>query len=224
MPEALLTPPVAIELDAATLAIRLAMAMGFGLFIAAVFAASQRRPPGQALPLITTLVLLTMLVAMTTIVIGDSVARAFGLVGALSIVRFRTVVDDTRDTSFVIFAVVVGMALGSGHVTVCLIGVPMVSAIAFALSAIGNKTSTAHAEDRRLEIRLAAGRDPDALLANVFDQHLRSHKLRSVISARQGAALDVVYMVRLRESAGFLALVKAINALEGVQSVDLRES
>ena len=50
---------------------------------------------------------------MVTQVIGDNVARAFSLVGALSIVRFRTVVRDTQDTAFVIFAVVVGMAVGA---------------------------------------------------------------------------------------------------------------
>src|ERR1043166_7516365 len=61
-----------------------------------------------------TLVLLSILIAMVTQVIGDSVARAFSLVGALSIVRFRTVVRDTQDTAFVIFAVVVGMAAGGG--------------------------------------------------------------------------------------------------------------
>src|SRR5678816_3424027 len=60
-----------------------------------------------------TLVLLSVLIALVTGVIGDSVARAFSLVGALSIVRFRTVVRDTQDTAYVIFAVVVGMAIGA---------------------------------------------------------------------------------------------------------------
>ena len=52
---------------------------------------------------------------MVTQVIGDNVARAFSLVGALSIVRFRTVVRDTQDTAYVIFAVAVGMAVGANH-------------------------------------------------------------------------------------------------------------
>ena len=62
-----------------------------------------------------TLVLLSILIAMVTQVIGDNVARAFSLVGALSIVRFRTVVRDTQDTAYVIFAVAVGMAVGAAH-------------------------------------------------------------------------------------------------------------
>src|SRR2546430_13730647 len=62
-----------------------------------------RRPPRSTLFPYTTLF-------RSTQVIGDNVARAFSLVGALSIVRFRTVVRDTQDTAYVIFAVVVGMA------------------------------------------------------------------------------------------------------------------
>ena len=59
--------------------------------------------------------LLSILIAMVTQVIGDNIARAFSLVGALSIVRFRTVVRDTQDTAFVIFAVAVGMAMGANN-------------------------------------------------------------------------------------------------------------
>jgi hypothetical protein len=204
-----------------TLLVRLLSAAAFGAFIGGVYAVSQRRPPGMALPLITTLVLLTMLVAMTTIVIGDSIARAFGLVGALSIVRFRTVVEDTRDTSFVIFAVVVGMALGAGNVLICLIGVPLVSAIAIGLSFIGQIVPSAG--QRRLEIRVGAGREPEQLLAGILTQHLRSFQLASVVSARQGAALDLIYRVQLRDTQGALPLVKAITSLEGVQNVELKE-
>ncbi len=57
--------------------------------------------------------LLAVLIAMVTQVIGDNVALAFSLVGALAIVRFRTVVRDTQDTAFVMLSVVVGMAVGA---------------------------------------------------------------------------------------------------------------
>lgn len=209
------------ELEAGTLSLRLGLAMLFGLIIAGVFAISQKRTARETVPMITTLVLLTMLVAMTTIVIGDSVARAFGLVGALSIVRFRTVVEDTRDTSFVIFAVVTGMAMGAGHLIVCLIGVPLVSLVAISLGALGR--SVIGATTQRLEIRIGAGRDPSTMFNTVFDEHLASFALHSVVSARQGASIDVIYRVRMKHSDGMFPLLKAIQSIEGVQSVDMRD-
>jgi hypothetical protein len=221
MPEWLQSSVAAPEIALPALAARLVIALGVGLFIAGVFAVSQRRPAGEAMPLIVTLVLLTILVAMTTIVIGDSIARAFGLVGALSIVRFRTVVDDTRDTSFVIFAVVVGMAIGAGNLRICLVGVPLVSLAAIGLSFVGGTYSAA--SSKRLEVRVGAGRDLEPLLANMLREHTRSWKLETVASARQGAAVDLVYLVRLPTDAGMLPLVKAVHALEGVQNVELKD-
>ena len=58
------------------------------------------------------LVLLTMIVSIVMLVIGDNIVTAFGLLGALAIVRFRNVLKDTRDTVFVFLALVIGMAVG----------------------------------------------------------------------------------------------------------------
>jgi len=67
-----------------------------------------------------TLDLMTPIVAMVMMIIGNSLARAFALVGALSIICFRTVVKDTKDTTFVFFSVGCWHGLGnielfSGH-------------------------------------------------------------------------------------------------------------
>ena len=223
MTEWLQSPPVSPDLDGTTMAWRLLAAALFGLLVAGVYAATQRRATGSLFSLATTLVLLTILVAMTTIVIGDSVARAFGLVGALSIVRFRTVVDDTRDTSFVIFAVVVGMALGSGHYLVCCVGVPVVTVVAVGMSGLGRAVATSSVT-RRLEVRVGLGHDPAILLEPALRPWLRSWSLVSIVSARQGAALNLVDQVRLKDAAMMLALVKSVHALEGVQAVELKEA
>lgn len=98
-------------------------ALVLGYLVVSIYSWTHHRNTAPAESFLTTLVLLTVIIAMSTQVIGDNVARAFSLVGALSIVRFRTVVQDTRDTAFVIFAVVVGMAVGAGHLTVALIGI-----------------------------------------------------------------------------------------------------
>ena len=116
------------------LAVRLVLAALLGAAVAAVYALTRKKTRTEAAPFSATLVLLTVLIALVTQVIGNSVARAFSLVGALSIVRFRTVVDDTRDTSFVIFAVAVGMAVGAGSPALALVGIPVVGLTAAVLA------------------------------------------------------------------------------------------
>lgn len=215
--------PTAGEISPQTLAVRLVVAMLLGLVIAAVYFGSQRRLAGEAAVLMTTIVLLTVLVAMTTLVIGDSVARAFGLVGALSIVRFRTVVDDTRDTAFVIFAVVVGMAVGAGLVTVALVGIPVVALVAFGMGAAGPLLGSRRTV-QKLEVRLANDRDPAQLLGSAFDRHLRQYRLTAATTAKQGTSIDLQYAVQLRGKNGeCLDLLRALQQTEGVQSVELHD-
>ena len=114
----------------ADLAIRLIVAVLLGAGVAGVYRAT-RGSTGASPTFPITLVLLSVLIAMVTQVIGDNVARAFSLVGALSIVRFRTVVRDTQDTAFVIFAVVIGMAVGARDLIVAGIGIVIVGGAAF---------------------------------------------------------------------------------------------
>ena len=61
------------------------------------------------------LVLITMVVSLVMHVIGDNIVTAFGLIGALAIIRFRNVLKDTRDTVFIFYALVLGMAIGNGQ-------------------------------------------------------------------------------------------------------------
>src|SRR3954463_13794949 len=130
--------------------IRLIVAMVLGGIVAFVY--RHTRAPHEVAPSFPiTLVLLSILIAMVTQVIGDNVARAFSLVGALSIVRFRTVVRDTQDTAFVICAVAVGMAVGANHPLVAVSGIAVVALAAWVMSRSGSQ-ATAAADSYRLEV------------------------------------------------------------------------
>lgn len=68
------------------------------------------------------LVMLTVLTSMVMTVIGNNVALSLGMVGALSIVRFRTAIKDSRDTAYIFWAIIVGICCGVGDFTVAGIG------------------------------------------------------------------------------------------------------
>jgi len=211
--DALLTPEV--------LAFRLALAAVLGVAVAVVYALTRKKTRSEAGPFFATLVLLTVLIALVTQVIGDSPARAFSLVGALSIVRFRTIVDDTRDTAFVIFAVAVGMAAGAGFFAMALVGIPVVGLTAALLALWGGTGAVAHPS--RLVVRVALGVDPQALLGPPFDKHLKEVRFQAADTAKQGAAVDYTYLVRPKPGVAAVALVGELNRVEGVQSVEWRE-
>jgi hypothetical protein len=209
----------------AVLAARLAVALVLGCVVAGVYRLTHGRSGAQSVGLTATLVLLTLLIAMLTLVIGNranSVALAFSLVGALAIVRFRTVVEDTRDTAFVIFAVAVGMAVGAGFLLIALVGIPFAALGAFLFRPPPPSASQAPV-DFTLIVRLGVGYNPDALLREPFGKYLDQWRLTGTATARQGAALDLTYVVRLHREDSAVALVTELNGLEGVQNVELRQ-
>jgi hypothetical protein len=203
------------------IAVRLVLAVVLGLGIAAVY--RRARPMNEEAESFTvTLVLLTILIAMVTQVIGDNVARAFSLVGALSIVRFRTVVRDTQDTAYVIFAVATGMALGANHPSVALCGLVIVGGAALMLRRRGVPMLPPNEPlPYELRVRLAIGKDAEELLGPVLDQYAPQRRLASVSTARQGLSLDTTYAIALHDPAQSTSLVNALNRLDGVQNVEL---
>lgn len=203
-----------------TMAVRIAAALLLGVVVALAYRMSHGNRSPNAWTLFTTIVLLSGLLAMISMVIGESVARAFGLVGALSIVRFRTVVEDTRDTAFVIFAVIVGMAVGTGLLLVAAVGVPLIGVVAVVLSRAESR-SDGRVEEMvwRLGVRLAIGHDP-ASIAPILVGRATVVGIAGVKTARQGSAVDVTYRVLVRDGDA-AALVLALNAAQGVQEVEL---
>jgi len=169
----------------------------------------------------TTLTLMAVLIAMVTQVIGDNVALAFSLVGALAIVRFRTVVRDTKDTAFVIFAVVVGMAVGAQNFWVATIGIVVAGSAAFVMAT--NSSSPDCGESLYvLTVRMGLGHEFDTGKGGILDAYLSGHQLVSVSTARQGTSVNYVVEGRLRSRESLERLVKELNRVEGVQDVRLR--
>ena len=198
---------------------RLGIAFLFGGIVALIYRGTHRSDPiTPTFP--RTLVLLSILIAMVTSVVGDNVARAFSLVGALSIVRFRTVVRDTQDTAFVIFAVIVGMAAGANHLWVAIIGMGIVAIATFILRPRGQTTLWAE-EQCEVCVRLATGSKPAETIEPAFRKHLQHFEIRAVETAKQGAALEVTYRIRFRNSSAPLELVSELSQTEGVQNVEV---
>jgi hypothetical protein len=200
--------------------VRLALSLLFGGAVSWIYCRTRKGEPiSPSFP--TTLVLLSVLIAMVTQVIGDNVARAFSLVGALSIVRFRTIVRDTQDTAYVIFAVVVGMSVGAKNPWVATIGLGVVGFAATVMMFLRPGHAIEEDPDYVLSLRVGLGQDLNKILNGQCDAHVIDRKLLSMGTGKQGISLTAIYQVRLRPGASADELVRLLNRTEGVQSVQL---
>ncbi len=80
------------------------------------------------------MIMLTMITSIVIMVIGNNLARAFGMVGAMSIIRFRTAVKDASDIMFIFFALTIGLAAGVKMYAVAIYGTLFISLIYLLIS------------------------------------------------------------------------------------------
>ena len=111
----------------------LLMALLCGLALALIYRATYKGP-SYSVSFVNALVLLCIIAALVILVIGNNIARAFGLVGAMSIIRFRTAVRDTMDMVFIFLSLAIGMACGVGLSLVAFLGVIVCGFIITAMS------------------------------------------------------------------------------------------
>ena len=117
------------------------------------------------------LVVLTVLTGTVMTVIGNNLALSLGMVGALSIVRFRTAIKDARDTMYIFWAIIVGICCGVSDFLVAGIGSAIVFAILLIFGSIKN--------DKRMLLIIRADRDlQESIQATVFNMFERRAIMR----------------------------------------------
>ena len=109
------------QLDTGTIVLRLVAATIIAAFIFLSYAISHSGSI-YSRKFNVSLAALTVITTVVMIVIGNNIALSLGMVGALSIVRFRTAIKDSRDTIYIFWAIVVGICCGAGDYLVGAIG------------------------------------------------------------------------------------------------------
>ncbi|MGN1472482.1 MAG: DUF4956 domain-containing protein, partial [Eubacteriales bacterium] len=117
------------------------------------------------------LVVLTVLTGTVMTVIGNNIALSLGMVGALSIVRFRTAVKDSRDTVYIFWTVIVGICCGVGDYLVAAVGSAIAFAVLLVLGMIKN--------DNRMLLIVRASRNRQSVIqSHIFKLFKRKAILR----------------------------------------------
>lgn len=166
------------------------------------------------------LVVLAMITTIVIIVIGNNLARAFGLVGAMSIIRFRTAVKDPMDIVFIFFSLAIGLAAGVGLAQIAIIGTLSISAVLLVMSKIGYGSH--RSDENLLQFAFSGdhnGGEPPYLA--VIKKHCRSYTMINVRSLGSSHQYEISYYVTLRDASRGNELVKTLSALDDVEKINL---
>lgn len=135
------------------------------------------------------LMALTTITTAVMIVIGNNIALSLGMVGALSIVRFRTAIKDSRDTIYIFWAIVVGICCGAGDFVVAAAGSAFTFLVLLFFGRIKNDT-------RMLLIVRASRTNEERVEAVIFQYFRRKANLR--VKNTTETSVELIYEVSKR--------------------------
>src|SRR5262245_50595530 len=157
-----------------------------------------------------TLIPMGMVTALIMLIIGSNIARAFSLVGALSVIRFRNALKETRDVSFMFLVMAIGMACGTRFYMLAIgatAALCPVLVLTFKLDLFARKVS-----ERLLRVRLPAGQDPETVFEPAFRELTQDSRLIAVESV-PGDLQEAVFTVVLRSRVTPQRLLDAVRAV-----------
>jgi uncharacterized membrane protein YhiD involved in acid resistance len=175
--------------------------------------------PGYSPSFVSSMILLTLITTMVIMIIGNNLARAFGLVGAMSIIRFRTAVKDTIDIVFIFFALGAGLAAGSSALAIAYIGTVLIGGIILVLARF--PMFGAQRREYLLQFSwLSNGDDQPPYLA-VIKRYCRRHRMVNISAPGDAERIDLSYYVQLREPEHNQRFLRELQSIPGITQVSM---
>ncbi len=165
-----------------------------------------------------TLLLVTAISAMIVLTITSNLALSLGMVGALSIVRFRTAIKDASDTAFMFWAVAAGITAGAGFYLITAIGCLFIGIVTIVAVRISKNSSKPYL----LVVRAIPGMSVNAIEKVLADANIRRKLSSSVQNDRYTEVIyEVAFSTSQQKTAGS---IKAMPGVTSVSLVDCRNS
>ena len=197
-----------VELSAKQIVIVIFFALLIGLYIYATYRFLTKKT-FYSKSFNISLVLMSVITAAVIQTVQSSVVISLGMVGALSIVRFRTAVKDPMDLAFLFWAISAGIICGAGLVEIAIILSVVATIVIFALDRIPVIKTP-------MILVVNAGVDSDVEILEKIRENTSYYEEKSRVIT--DGVLELVYELRTKDGA---LLSKAVSAVSGVNSVSV---
>ena len=202
------------ELQIGKVALHISMAAGLGFLIFVSYYITHRGTI-YSKKFNASLVVLTVLTGTVMTVIGNNIALSLGMVGALSIVRFRTAIKDSRDTVYIFWTIIVGICCGVGDYMVALIGSAVTFIVLFILGCIKN--------DNRMLIIVRGSRNKQSIVTGYIFKTFKNKAILRVKNTTEDT-MELIYEVSsslLKKTEKDINIIDALYDLGGIEYVNI---
>ena len=168
---------------------------------------------------ITTLAILPMLVTMVILLVNGNLGTSVAVVGAFSLIRFRSIPGNSREILNVFFSMAIGLATGTGYIAFAALFTIVVSLITIILCKIdfGEHSS----QDKVLKILIPEDLDYTEAFNDIFDEYLNNHTLIQSKTTNMGSLFELTYNVTLNKNINEKELIDKIRVRNGNLKISL---
>ena len=183
-----------------------------GLFISGVYMLTSREK-GYAPSFPLTLVMMPVIVSIIILLVGSSVARAFSLAGAFSLIRFRSEAGDPRDIAYVFFSVAVGLAGGMGYIGYA----ALFALVLCAVMAVLSKTRFGKRKSPAVKVRITIPESLNylGLFDDIMSKYTTECSLQKVKTKEFGSLFELTYLVKLKSGESQKEFIDALRCRNG---------
>ncbi|MCD4747298.1 MAG: DUF4956 domain-containing protein [Bacteroidales bacterium] len=189
--------------------------------LVALFYQITYRGAGYPVTFIFSLITLSMITTIVIMVIGNNLARAFGLVGAMSIIRFRTAVKETQDIMFIFFSLAMGMAAGVGLYTIAIASTIFIGIILVILTKILTGVSKMRKYLLQFTYSFNGDDTKEPPYLPILKKYCKTNKLVNTKSHSETDMLELSYYVDLKDINKNTEFINKLKNLEGLKHVNL---
>ena len=189
-----------------------------GLLVSVVYIKTHKtRTPSQSFSL--TLVLLPTVISVIILLVGNSVARAFSLAGAFSIIRYRSTPGDPKDITFVLFSMAVGLACGMGYILLGAIIAALLCAAMIILEML--KYGRSRATGKLLKITIPEDLDYQGAFDDIMENYTDGYKLTTVKTSNLGSLFELRYEITQKAGANEKQFIDELRCRNGNLNITL---
>ena len=206
------------SINPAQLVFNLFVAFASGFIISVVYRTSGKGP-NYSINYLNSLIILSMITCVIIMIIGNNLARAFGLVGAMSIIRFRTAVKDILDIVFIFFAQAVGMAAGVNLHFVSIGSAVIISFVFIMLT----RLNVIYPKRKEILVQFSYESDgsDDKPYINLFNKYCKTFELINVKSIGEYELLEISYYVHLKNKNNTELFIRELKSIPGINYANL---
>lgn len=177
------------------------------------------RGPGYSESFVNSIVFLSVITTLVIMIIGNNLARAFGLVGALSIIRFRTAIKDTMDIVYIFLALAIGMAGGVAYYKLAVTGTIVVGAILILFS----KSNFSLFLSNQYMLQCIYTNDEPGVntVTALLTSYCNSYEIISVRSNEVESTLEYSYYIRVKKNKDVNHLITEMHKVRGIKNINL---